>query len=140
MPQIHFNLVALSAPNNHVQTGWAHPADRQGEGLMSPEYWGGIARTLERGRFDGIFFADTLSAGTVDPEGIAEGSAPRPDPLMLVTLLSQMTTFLGFAVTLTTVVRHPFWPCAGWAPSTTYRAGGWPGTLSRATWRAISRR
>ncbi len=108
MSQIHFNLVALSAPNNHVQTGWAHPADRQGEGLMSPEYWGGIARTLERGRFDGIFFADTLSAGTVDPEGIAEGSAPRPDPLMLVTLLSQMTTFLGFAVTLTTVGTPPF--------------------------------
>jgi long-chain alkane monooxygenase len=108
MAQIHFNLVALSAPNNHVHAGWAHPADLQGEGLMSPEYWGHIARTLERGRFDGIFFADTLSAGTYDPEGIAEGSAPRPDPLMLVTLMSQMTTYLGFGVTLTTVGTPPF--------------------------------
>ena len=141
MPQIHFNLVALSAPNNHVQTGWAHPADRQGEGLMSPEYWGDIARTLERGRFDGIFFADTLSAGAVDPEGIAEGSAPRPDPLMLVTLLSQMTTFLGFAVTLTTVGTPPFLAVRrlGTVDNLIRRAAG----LERChelSWRAISRR
>ncbi len=108
MPQIHFNLVALTAPNNHVQTGWAHPEDRQGEGLWSADYWNQLARTLERGRFDGIFFADTFSSGATNPDGVAEGSVPRPDPLMLVPLMAQVTTHLGFAVTLSTVGTPPF--------------------------------
>lgn len=108
MPQIHFNLVALTAPNNHVQTGWAHPEDRQGEGLWSPDYWNQLARTLERGRFDGIFFADTFSSGASGPDGVAEGSVPRPDPLMLVPMMAQVTTHLGFAVTLSTVGTPPF--------------------------------
>jgi long-chain alkane monooxygenase len=108
MPQIHFNLVALTAPNNHVQTVWAHPDDRQGEGLWSVEYWSDVARTLERGRLDGIFFADTFSSGAAGPEGIAEGSAPRPDPLMLIALMAQVTTHLGFGVTLSTAGTPPF--------------------------------
>ena len=107
MSHIHFNCVTQTAPNNHVQSSWAHPADRQGAGLFSPAYWTNVARILERGCFDGIFFADTLSAGTLDPEAMAEGGLPRPDPLMLVTLMSQATQHLGFAVTLTTAGTPP---------------------------------
>ncbi|MFT3966205.1 MAG: NtaA/DmoA family FMN-dependent monooxygenase, partial [Sphingobium sp.] len=66
------------------------------------------ARTLERGRFDGIFFADTISTNSLDPYGQTEGSLPRADPLILVTLMSQVTKHLGFAVTLTTVGTPPF--------------------------------
>jgi FMN-dependent oxidoreductase (nitrilotriacetate monooxygenase family) len=108
MAQIHFNQVVLSTPNIHVQSGWAHPDDRQGEGLMSADYWGHIARTLERGCFDGIFFADTFSGGFEGPEDIAEGRVPRPDPLMLVTLMAQVTTYLGLAVTLSVVGTPPY--------------------------------
>lgn len=109
MAQIHFNQVFLTTPNNHVQNVWAHPADRQGDGLMSPDYWSHIARTLERGCFDGLFFADTFSVSAEGgTERVAEGAIPRPDPLMLVTLMAQATTCLGFAVTLSTVGTPPF--------------------------------
>ncbi len=108
MAQIHFNFVAQTAPSNHVQASWAHPEDRQGAGLYSPQYWCDVARTLERGFFDGIFFADTLSTNTQNVEDAAEGGIPRIDPLMLVTLMSQVTRHLGLAVTLTTIGTPPF--------------------------------
>jgi FMN-dependent oxidoreductase (nitrilotriacetate monooxygenase family) len=108
MSQIHFNLVAQVGPSNMVQSGWTHPDDRHAAGLYSPEYWCDVARTLERGRFDGIFFADTLSTNTQVLADVADGGLPRADPLMLVTLMSQVTKNLGFAATLTTVGTPPF--------------------------------
>ncbi len=107
MSQIHFNHVFITSPNNHVQSGWAHALDRQGDGNLTAAYWCEIARLLERGRFDGIFFADTFSVDG-GPAKVAEGSVPKPDPLMLVTLMSQATTHLGFGVTLSTVGTPPY--------------------------------
>ena len=63
MSQIHFNMVLTTSPNSHAQSVWAHPLDQHAAGLMSPDYWRRLAITLERGRFDGVFFADTLAAG-----------------------------------------------------------------------------
>jgi long-chain alkane monooxygenase len=106
---IHMNLVALGHANNHVQGGWAHPEDHQGEGLMTTEYWSDLARTLERGRFDGIFFADTLSAGVGTPEAMAEGGgSPGMDPFALLMAMGMATTHLGLATTLTTVGTPPY--------------------------------
>jgi FMN-dependent oxidoreductase (nitrilotriacetate monooxygenase family) len=108
MPQIHFNLVAQTGASNMVQSGWTHPDDRHAAGLYSPEYWCDLARTLERGRFDGIFFADTLSTNTQVVEDVADGGLPRADPFILVTIMSQVTKHLGFGATLTTVGTPPF--------------------------------
>jgi FMN-dependent oxidoreductase (nitrilotriacetate monooxygenase family) len=108
MAQIHFNLVAQCGPSNMVQSGWTQPDDGHAAGLFSPKYWCDVARTLERGRFDGIFFADTLSTNTQDVEDVADGGLPRADPLMLVMLMSQVTKHLGFGATLTTVGTPPF--------------------------------
>lgn len=108
MPHIHFNLVAQCGPSNMVQSGWTQPDDGHAAGLFSPDYWRHVAQTLERGRFDGIFFADTLSTNTQDAEDVADGGLPRADPFMLVTLMSQVTTHLGFGATLTTAGTPPF--------------------------------
>lgn len=108
MSKIHFNLVAQVGPSNMVQSGWAHPDDRHALGLYDPKYWCDVARTLERGCFDGIFFADTLSTNSQDPQDVADGGLPRADPLMLVVLMSQVTKYLGFGATLTTVGTPPY--------------------------------
>ena len=44
----------------HIQHGmWTHPRDRSAD-YTGLDYWTGLARTLERGLFDGLFLADVL--------------------------------------------------------------------------------
>ena len=50
------------SPMNHTILSWAHPESTQGTEFARPEFWQRIARALERGKFDGLFLADTLSA------------------------------------------------------------------------------
>lgn len=109
MAQIHFNLVMTSSPNSHSQSVWAHPQDRHGVSLLSPAYWADFGRLLERGLFDGIFFADTMSiSDSYAWETLASGSAPRPDPWTLLPFIAAATTHLGLAATLSTVGTPPY--------------------------------
>ena len=44
----------------HINHGlWTHPRDRSTDYRLLP-YWTNLARTLERGLFDGLFLADIL--------------------------------------------------------------------------------
>ena len=44
----------------HIQHGmWTHPRDRSTD-YRRLDYWTGLARTLERGLFDGLFLADVV--------------------------------------------------------------------------------
>jgi alkanesulfonate monooxygenase SsuD/methylene tetrahydromethanopterin reductase-like flavin-dependent oxidoreductase (luciferase family) len=61
MAQIHFIHIYVDSPTTHIQSSWLSPADRQGAGHGTTAYWQNLARTLERGRFDGIFIADIQS-------------------------------------------------------------------------------
>lgn len=108
MAQIHFNHIFIGAPVNHAVSAWTHPADHQSVDLAKPAYWQHLARTLERGCFDGIFFADTFSVPDDHAEEtIAYGVCPRIDPFMLIPLMADVTKHLGFAVTLSTVGTPP---------------------------------
>lgn len=110
---IHFNLIMSFTPVTHLQMSWTDPRDLQGSGLVSTKYWKDLAVTLERGSFDGIFFADVLS---VPDDSLATARAaisfgsnyPRQDPMPLIALMADVTTHLGFGVTLTTAGTPPF--------------------------------
>ena len=53
----------------HIQHGmWTHPRDHSTE-YNTIEYWQGLARLAERGKFDGIFLADIV--GVYDVSGAA---------------------------------------------------------------------
>lgn len=109
MSQMHFNMVITTSPNSHAQSVWAHPDDRHGVELLSPQYWADLGQLLERGFFDGIFFADTLaSSDSYAWETIEAGGAPRPDPWALLPLIANATTHLGLAATLSTLGTPPF--------------------------------
>ncbi|HXZ08210.1 MAG TPA: N5,N10-methylene tetrahydromethanopterin reductase, partial [Paraburkholderia sp.] len=44
----------------HINHGlWTHPRDRSSDYRLLP-YWTNLARTLERGLFDGLFLADIV--------------------------------------------------------------------------------
>ena len=75
--------------------------------------WIELARTLERGLFDGLFLADVL--GTYDVYGGSPDAAlahaiqvPVNDPTLLVPAMAAATEHLGFGVTVTLSYEPPF--------------------------------
>ncbi len=97
----------------HIQQGmWRHPRD-QSHRYGELAYWTELAKTLERGLFDGLFLADVL--GTYDvfgggPEAAIRNAVQIPlgDPLMLIPAMAAATEHLGFGVTCTTTYEPPF--------------------------------
>lgn len=99
--------------NSHIQHGtWRHPDARQGE-FTDLRLWTDLAATLERGRFDAMFFADVLGLygpatgdyATNAREGL---QFPAGDPSVLVGALSAVTEHLGFVFTSSVIQAHPF--------------------------------
>ena len=97
----------------HIQQGlWRHPRDRSTD-YTSLEHWTGLAQTLERGLFDGLFLADVL--GVYDVHGGSPAAAiehavqvPVGDPLLLVPAMAAVTRHLGFGVTVNLSYEPPF--------------------------------
>lgn len=97
----------------HIHHGmWTHPQDRSTE-FTSLKYWLDLARTLERGLFDGLFIADILGVYDVYQQGIgltAKESIQLPvnDPLMLVSAMASVTEHLGFGLTANLSYEAPY--------------------------------
>ena len=62
MSEIHLVHMFFHSPITHTALSWASEEDGQLAGMGDYAYWQDIARTLERGRFDAAFFADTPAA------------------------------------------------------------------------------
>ena len=88
----------------HIQHGmWTHPRDRSVE-YTGLDYWMGLARTLERGLFDGLFLADVVGVYDVlggSPDAAIRNAVQIPllDPMLLVPAMAAATRHLGFGVT-----------------------------------------
>ncbi len=97
----------------HIQQGmWRHPRDRSAE-YLDLGHWVRLARTLERGLFDGLFLADVLGVYDVY-EGSAAAAlrdavqAPLLDPMLLVPAMAHATEHLGFGVTANVSYEAPY--------------------------------
>ena len=99
--------------NSHIQHGlWRHPDAKQSD-FSSLKLWLDLARTLERGRFDTIFFADVLGLyGPGDGDyavNAREGlQFPNNDPSVLLGALAAVTEHLGLVFTSSVIQAHPF--------------------------------
>ncbi len=97
----------------HVNHGlWTHPRDRSAD-YTDLEYWTGLARTLERGLFDGLFLADIVGAydvyqGSLDLTLREAIQLPLADPVPLVPALAAVTQHLGFGVTVNLSYEQPY--------------------------------
>ncbi len=97
----------------HINHGlWTHPRDRTTE-YNTLEYWIDMARTLERGLFDGIFIADILGVydvyqGSIDLTLRESVQLPVNDPLLLVSAMAAATRHLGFGITVNPLSEHPY--------------------------------
>ncbi|MBV1906919.1 MAG: LLM class flavin-dependent oxidoreductase [Pseudomonadales bacterium] len=81
---------------------------------MYASYWERIARSLERGCFDMLFFADTYTLhdqykNSPDAAICYAVQYPRLDPLALAPMLSRVAPNLGFGVTASTTFLPPYW-------------------------------
>jgi FMN-dependent oxidoreductase (nitrilotriacetate monooxygenase family) len=97
----------------HIQHGmWTHPRDKSTD-YRSLDHWVSLARTLERGLFDGLFLADVLGVYDVyegRPDASLRGAVQVPliDPLLLVPVMAHATTHLGFGVTCNLAYEPPY--------------------------------
>jgi long-chain alkane monooxygenase len=110
--QIRLNAFEMNCVAHQSPGLWRHPRDR------SRDYrrlggWLELARTLERGLFDGLFLADVLGVYDVfggGPEAALRHATQTPvnDPLLLVPAMATATEHLGFGVTVTLSYEPPF--------------------------------
>lgn len=97
----------------HINHGlWTHPRDRSTD-YRSLAYWTDLARTLERGLFDGLFLADIVGVydvyqGNVDTTLRESIQLPVNDPLLLVPAMAAVTRHLGFGVTVNLTYEQPY--------------------------------
>ncbi|HLY80870.1 MAG TPA: LLM class flavin-dependent oxidoreductase [Caulobacteraceae bacterium] len=103
MKEIILNAFETNAPGFMPPGQWANPRDH-GCDYLTLEHWTGLARLLERGKFDGIFIADVMGmldvyGGNADATIRAGAWTPCNDPMMLVPAMAMVTQHLGFGIT-----------------------------------------
>src|SRR6266702_5686880 len=104
-----FNMNAVG----HINHGlWTHPRDRSAH-YTDLDYWTGLAQTLERGKFDGIFLADIVGVYDVyqgGPETPLRESVQIPinDPSLIVPAMAHVTRHIGFGVTSNLTYEPPY--------------------------------
>lgn len=112
MRQMHLAGFMLASQVVHSHALWRHP--RTDLGFLQPEFYQNIARVLERGKFDLVFFADSLSMpdryGDSFETSLKYGAqgATRLDPLLVATTMAVSTKHIGIGVTRSTTYYQPY--------------------------------
>jgi long-chain alkane monooxygenase len=97
----------------HIQHGmWTHPRDRSAS-YNTIDYWQYLARTAERGLFDGIFLADIVGVYDVYKDSPAPSilntvQIPVNDPMLVVPVMAAVTKNIGFGVTSNLTYEPPY--------------------------------
>jgi long-chain alkane monooxygenase len=111
-PPLRLNAFTMNAVS-HIHPGqWVRPESRQVD-FNTLDPWLELARLLERGRFDAVFFADALGVRE-DHDGSRDAAVeealqfPVHDPSLLIPAMAAVTEHLGFAFTSSVIQDHPY--------------------------------
>lgn len=109
--EILLNAFDQNCSGHHSFGQWRHPRDRSAN-YKTIDYWTDLARTLERGLFDGLFLADVLGAydvygGGPDAALRANTQIPVNDPMLVVPPMAMVTENLCFGITGTLSYESP---------------------------------
>lgn len=115
---MHLNAFVIHSPMNHSVGSWIHPDSEVADsdfpcGWAEPEIWEEMACTLERGKFDCIFFADQLAAfgnyrSRTDETLTHAIQFPAHDPTYVIPMMAAATEKIGFAATLSVTYYQPY--------------------------------
>ena len=109
---LHLCGLLIAGPVAHSHALWRNPRERTD--FLSVQYYTSIAKTLERGKFDFVFFADRLGVadryGNSLEAGIRFGDqdATRMDPVPILGAMAAVTSRLGLGATRSTTYDQPF--------------------------------
>jgi alkanesulfonate monooxygenase len=109
---INFNAFEMNCVAHQSPGLWRHPRDRSTD-YRKLDLWLDLARTLERGLFDGVFLADVLGVYDIFGGGPAAAlrqaaQVPVNDPLSLIPAMATVTRNLGFGVTANLSYEAPY--------------------------------
>ena len=109
---MHLMGYCIAGPTWHNNGAWKHP-ESDALDALKPERYENIARILEEGLFDGLFFVDVLMiletfrggyrANTQEP-----GQMFLMDPMPLLSAMARVTKNIGLSCTMSTSFYHPF--------------------------------
>ncbi|WP_314192191.1 LLM class flavin-dependent oxidoreductase [uncultured Arthrobacter sp.] len=100
------------APSHLTSGSWRAEGD-QGHRYTDLQYWTGLAQTLEKAGFDGIFFADNVGyhdvyGGNGDAALRDAAQFPINDPTVLISGMAAVTKHLTFGVTCSATYEPPY--------------------------------
>lgn len=111
--QIILNAFEMASAMHNSHGLWKHPESKRQRGYKDIDYWIKMAKLLERGKFDAVFFADVL--GVYDTyrrskaPSIRDGlQFPVNDAALIIPIMASVTKHLSFALTVSTTYEHPF--------------------------------
>ncbi len=110
--EIRLNAFDMNCVGHQSPGLWTHPRD-QSHKYKDLDYWVHLAKTLERGKFDGLFIADVLGVydvlnGNTNAALKHSAQVPVNDPLQLVPTMAYVTEHLGFGLTASLSFEHPY--------------------------------
>ncbi|MBV9632958.1 MAG: LLM class flavin-dependent oxidoreductase [Xanthobacteraceae bacterium] len=111
-PQMHLAAFLIAGPVAHSHALWRNPA--HDVPFLTIEYYIEIARALEQGKFDLLFFADRLAIGDRfggnQLTGIRYGDqdSTRMDPVPILGALAAVTSHIGLGATRSTTYDQPY--------------------------------
>ncbi|MBM3117008.1 LLM class flavin-dependent oxidoreductase [Jeongeupia naejangsanensis] len=104
--QLHLNAFLLTS--GHHVAAWRHP-DAQADAGLNLAHFKQLAQTAERGKFDGVFFADGVAVWDYPAEVIGRsGQIGQFEPLTLLSALSTVTERIGLIATASTTYNEPY--------------------------------
>jgi FMN-dependent oxidoreductase (nitrilotriacetate monooxygenase family) len=109
---LHFAAFVMNTTGHIIQGTWRRPTAHQTD-FNDLEHWVGLAKTLERGKFDAVFFADVVGLyapyrGDERKYFEAGLQVPSNDPSVLASAIAYATEHLGIAFTASILQEHPF--------------------------------
>lgn len=110
--QMHLCGFMVAGPVVHSHAIWRNPAHETP--FLTLPYYADIARTLERGMFDFVFFADRLAISDRYGDsheigiGLGDQDATRMDPMPILGAMASVTRHLGLGATRSTTYDAPF--------------------------------
>nr|WP_032401555.1 LLM class flavin-dependent oxidoreductase [Rhodococcus fascians] len=109
---LRFSAFVMNTTSHIVHGAWRRPEAEQ-TNFASLEHWVSLARLLEQGKFDFIFFADVVGLYN-DHRGssrkfVESGlQIPSHDPSVVASAIAYATEHLGIAITSSILQEHPF--------------------------------
>ncbi|MCB8882435.1 LLM class flavin-dependent oxidoreductase [Acidisoma cellulosilytica] len=110
--KMHLVAFLMAGPTCHHHGAWRHP-ETDVDDILTPERYEHIARVLEAGKFDALFFADILGIYDTYNSSFATmlgrgGQLCLLDPAIILPMMARVTDRIGLGLTCSTTFFNPY--------------------------------